>query len=68
LRRIERSLKITLAEQPFLGRLLPERQVYRYVIPRTPFVAHYHVDAVTDQITIVAFFHGAQDRTEFEAD
>jgi plasmid stabilization system protein ParE len=25
LRRIEHSLKITLAEQPYLGRLLPER-------------------------------------------
>jgi plasmid stabilization system protein ParE len=68
LRRIEHSLKITLAQQPYLGRLLPERQVYRYVIPRTPFVAYYHVDAATDQITIVAFFYGAQDRAEFEAD
>jgi plasmid stabilization system protein ParE len=68
LRRIERSLKITLSEQPYLGRLMHERRVYRYVVPRTPFVAYYHVDDIIGQITIVAIFYGAQDRSEFEAE
>ena len=65
---IERSLKVTLGERPYLGRLLPARQVYRYVIARTPFVAYYHVDAVAEKITILAIFYGARNRSEFEPD
>ena len=66
--RIDRSLKTTLARQPYLGRFMPERRVYRYVILRTPFVAYYHVGVGAHEITILAVFHGAQDRAEFEPD
>ena len=66
--KILHALNVTLGEQPYLGRLLPSRDVHRHVIARTPFVAHYHLDIVADEITVLAIFHGAQDRTEFEPD
>jgi hypothetical protein len=35
---------------------------YEVVIPRTPFIAFYRIDAAADLLTVVAFFHYAQDR------
>ncbi len=65
-KKIHHALNITLGAQPHLGRFLPARDVYRYVIAKTPFVAYYHVDFVADEITILAIFRGGQDRAEFE--
>jgi plasmid stabilization system protein ParE len=67
-RRLQRALNVTLAEQPYLGRFLAGKDVYRYVIAKTPFVAYYHVDGAVGRITILAIFHRAQDRAEFEPD
>ncbi len=67
-RKINHALNITLGAQPYLGRFLRSRNVYRYVIAKTPFVAYYHVDSAAKVVTILAIFHRAQDRTEFEAD
>jgi plasmid stabilization system protein ParE len=67
-RRINHAVNITLAAQPYLGQFLRNRNVYRYVIAKTPFVAYYHVDSAAEVITILAIFHRAQDRSEFESD
>lgn len=64
--RIDRALRITLARQPYLGRYFAARDVYRYVIVRTPFVVYYRVKG--DRLIAVAIRHGAQDRIEFEPD
>jgi plasmid stabilization system protein ParE len=64
--KIHRALNVTLGRQPYLGRRLQRRNVLRYVIAGTPFVAYYHVGVESDTITILAIFHGAQDRAEFE--
>jgi plasmid stabilization system protein ParE len=47
---------------------LRKRKVYRYVIAKTPFVAYYHVDNAAEVVTILAIFHRAQNRAEFEGD
>ena len=66
--KIDRALNETLGAQPYLGRFLPARKVFRVVIARTPFVAYYQIDRAAEVVTILALFHGAQDRTEFEPD
>jgi plasmid stabilization system protein ParE len=65
-RKIDRVLRVTLSDQPYIGRYMVQRKVYRYVIAGTPFVVYYHIDADVDELSVVAIRHGAQDRTEFE--
>jgi plasmid stabilization system protein ParE len=60
--RVRRFLLESLAAFPRLGVYRPERDIYEVVIPRTPFVAFYRVDELTDVLTVVALFHYAQDR------
>jgi plasmid stabilization system protein ParE len=64
--KIDHALRHILASQPYLGRFFPGRKCYRYVVARTPFVIYYQIKG--DRLIAVAIRHGAQDRTEFEAD
>jgi plasmid stabilization system protein ParE len=66
LRKVRRAFEVTLAMYPYLGYSLGARDLYRYAIPTTPFVAYYKVDSAAQTITILALFYGAQDRSEFE--
>jgi len=61
-RRVRRFLFESLAAYPRIGVYLSGRDVYEAVIPRTPFVTFYRIDTATDTLTVVAFFHYAQDR------
>jgi plasmid stabilization system protein ParE len=60
--RVRRFLFQSLAVHPRMGIYRPERDIYEAVIPRTPFIAFYRIDTASDMLTIVAFFHYAQDR------
>ena len=60
--RVRRFLLESLAAFPRVGVYRSARDVYEVVIPRTPFIAFYRIDASADVLTVVAFFHYAQDR------
>jgi plasmid stabilization system protein ParE len=64
--KIDRALRITLANQPHVGRFYPARNYYRYPVTSTPFVIYYRIKG--SNLIVVAMLHGAQDRTEFERD
>jgi plasmid stabilization system protein ParE len=57
--RVERRVR-ALVEFPFTGRPSAREGVRELVISETPFIAVYRVDG--DVITILRFFHAAQDR------
>jgi plasmid stabilization system protein ParE len=63
--RIRHALFSTLPSQPMIGKYLADRNVFKYVITGTPFVAYYRIDAQAEELTVVAIFYGTQDRTEF---
>ena len=60
--RIRRFLFTSLSAFPYTGVFHSEREIYEAAIPRTPFVVFYRIDAAADVLTVVALFHGAQDR------
>jgi plasmid stabilization system protein ParE len=60
--RVRRFLFEVLAEHPRIGSYRPKHDVYEAFITRTPFVVFYRFDAVANALTVVAFFHHAQDR------
>lgn len=60
--RVRRFLLESLAAFPRVGVYRSARDVFEVVIPRTPFIAFYRIDALADTLTVVAFFHYAQDR------
>jgi plasmid stabilization system protein ParE len=60
--RVRRFFLESLAAFPRIGVYRSGRDVYEVVIPRTPFIAFYRIDAAADLLTVVAFFHYAQDR------
>jgi len=64
--KIDHALRHILAAQPYLGRFFPGRKCYRYDVARTPFVIYYQIKG--QRLIAVAIRHGAQDRSEFEAD
>jgi plasmid stabilization system protein ParE len=61
-RRVRRFLLESLAAYPRVGIYRSERDIYEVVIPRTPFVVFYRIDNAAGLLTVVAFFHHAQDR------
>lgn len=61
-RRVRRFLLESLALYPRVGVYRAGRDIYEVVIPRTPFIAFYRIDPLADMLTVVAFFHHAQDR------
>lgn len=60
--RVENFLLTTLSMYPRTGRRLTERSLYESFIPRMPFVVIYRIDAEHDLITLLGFFHHAQQR------
>jgi plasmid stabilization system protein ParE len=60
--RVRRFLFESLSTFPYIGVHRPKHNVYETVIPRTPFVVFYRIDAAADTLTVVALFHHAQDR------
>jgi plasmid stabilization system protein ParE len=67
-KRARRYLLDVLATYPRIGVYRAGRDVYEIVIPRTPFVAFYRIDAAAEVVTVVALFHYAQDRDSEWAD
>jgi plasmid stabilization system protein ParE len=61
-KRVRRFLFDILAAHPRIGAHRPHRDVYEIVIPRTPFIAFYRIDAEAEVLTVVALFHYAEDR------
>jgi toxin ParE1/3/4 len=47
---------------PELGRIGRDPGTREWVIPGLPYIAVYEVDREGDQLTVIAVFHGAQDR------
>ena len=66
--RISRFFATTLADYPKSGRSLATQNLHETLIPRTPFVVIYRIEAEADIVRVLGFFHYAQDRTNFEAD
>jgi plasmid stabilization system protein ParE len=60
--RVRRFLFESLAAHPRTGVYHPGQDIYEAVIPRTPFIVFYRVSQAVDTLTVVAFFHHAQDR------
>jgi plasmid stabilization system protein ParE len=60
--RVRRFLLESLAAFPRIGVYRSTRDVYEVVIPGTPFIAFYRIDASAEMLTVVALFHYAQDR------
>ncbi len=63
--RIRNAIFSTLPMQPRIGKHLSDRNVFKYVIAGTPFVLFYRIDSRADDLSVVAIFHGSQDRREF---
>jgi toxin ParE1/3/4 len=51
-----------LGEFPSMARAGRVEGTREWVVPRLPYIAVYRVDAERDKLTVVAVFHGAQDR------
>ena len=66
--KIRRAFEVTLVSQPYMVRRIVGSAVHKYVVSSTPFVAYYEIDEEAGTVTILAIFHGAQLRKEFEKD
>lgn len=51
-----------LGEFPAMARTGQVEGTREWVIPRLPYIAVYKVDVESDVLTVIAVFHGAQDR------
>ena len=47
---------------PSMGRAGLVEGTREWVVPRLPYIVVYQVDATTDELRVIAVFHGAQDR------
>ena len=54
-----------LARHPRACRYIGERDIFETWIPRTPYVIIYRVSEKSDTLTVLALFHAARDRTNF---
>lgn len=66
--RVERFLRDVVLAYPRTGTALPIMDLYETIIPRTPFVVIYRIEAMNDIVRIVGFFHHAQERGDFSPD
>jgi toxin ParE1/3/4 len=51
-----------LGRFPYMGHVGRARGTYEWVVPGLPYVLVYKVSTDTDEVSVVAVFHGAQDR------
>ena len=63
--RVDKFLRGTVLAFPRTGSALPLPDLFESIIPRTPFVVIYRIEAGRDVVRIVGFFHNAQDRSGF---
>ena len=62
--RIMKFITVSLASNPGGGTKIPDSDLYEWAIWRTPFIVIYRIEAETETIRIVGFFHHAQDRSD----
>ena len=58
----------TLASHPKIGRKARNGDHRECWVPRTPFLIIYQAGEATDVLTVLAVFHYAQDRDDFDPD
>ena len=63
--RLDRYLSDVLARYPDIGRPLQNFDAAETWVPRTPFIVIYRVNPEADELTILAVYHHAQDRSKF---
>jgi plasmid stabilization system protein ParE len=61
-RRVRRFLFESLAAYPRIAVYRAGHDIFEAIVPRTPFVVLYRIDDASATLTVVAFFHHAQDR------
>ena len=66
--RVRQFIEVSLESHPRAGKLLPHPNLYESWIPRTPFVVFYRIDDDADTVWVLALFHTAQDRSDFDPD
>jgi plasmid stabilization system protein ParE len=64
--RVDTFLFRFLPVHPHTGKYLDDLGIYEAWIAGTPFVVFYRVGADAETITVLAFYHHAQDRAAFE--
>jgi plasmid stabilization system protein ParE len=63
--RLDRYLSDVLARHPNIGRPLIQFDASETWVPRTPFIVIYRVNPAANELTILAVYHHAQDRSKF---
>ena len=63
--RVRHAIFDLLPANPELGAHRPNRDIFEFIVARTPFVVFYRYDR-SDEITVVAIFNQSQDRDWFE--
>ncbi|MFN0023118.1 MAG: type II toxin-antitoxin system RelE/ParE family toxin [Parvularculaceae bacterium] len=66
--RVDIFLNRFLISYPRAGWKLAQCDLYETWIARTPFVVIYCVDDEAEIVTVLALFHHARDRSDFEPD
>jgi toxin ParE1/3/4 len=61
-RRIDTAIEDKLAFFPYMGRRGKAPGTREWVVHGLPYIIVYRIDDETDELTVVAIFHGAQDR------
>ena len=64
--RVRQFIEVSLEAHPRTGKLLPRPNLYESWIPKTPFVVFYRVDDDANTVWVLALFHAAQDRSDFD--
>ena len=62
IQRIDTAIEEKLAFFPFMGRPGRVPGTREWVVHGLPYLIIYRVDEERDELTVVAIFHGAQDR------
>lgn len=66
--RVDAFLHSFLPLNPRTGRWIAEARLYEAWIANTPFIVFYRIDPDERTIIVLALFHYAQDRSDFEPD
>ena len=61
-RRIDAAIEDKLAFFPFMGRPGRAPGTREWVVHGLPYLIVYRVDEAQDELTVLAIFHGSQDR------
>jgi addiction module RelE/StbE family toxin len=61
-RRIDSAIEDKLTFFPFMGRRGKTPGTREWLVHGLPYVIVYKVDEAADELTVLAIFHGAQDR------